>query len=52
MRENRTKLGLRQPGETTWEPILKQATIDENQEIPSDEIERRTKAQKKSSKIG
>ena len=46
MRENRTKLGLRQPGETTWEPILKQATIDENQEIPNEEVERRTKLSK------
>ena len=41
LRAERNKMGLRLPGETTWEPVLKPIEIHEAQEITDEEKERR-----------
>ena len=41
LREERRKMGLRLPGETTWEPILKPIEINQKQEITDEEKTRR-----------
>lgn len=42
LKAQRAKLGLRQPGETTWEPVLKMIQIPEDQKLTAEEHNRQT----------